>query len=197
MKFLAPLFLLLSSFSSFANSNTSSPFWELEQNKVEVQILENNHPMIKQFQLPDRVATINVENEYSIKIINKNKHRVFAIFEVDRVNPLDGKKSFVNQSGRIIPAESELIISKAKFSKNQFNSLLPSPQNSEGYLLVGIFHENPAYPLILPGMQIPPFGPENYIVSENGTRTWIPPVNYPFRKIKEDSFSKFQFFYKL
>lgn len=171
--------------------------WALTEKNVEVEIFKDN----ASFEIPERQHRVSVSSSetYTIKVVNKNRHRVYAVFEVDYINPLDGRKSYAAQSGKIIEGNSEIFLMGAVFKKNHSvtPSILPSPntKDGKGYFMVAVFHEAPNYPLVLPGMETPPYSEDYFYTNEKGSRVWLPPKNYPFRKESSD-YSKFNFQYE-
>ena len=130
-------------------------------------------------------ATLSPQQKAGIRLTNTSEGRVMVIVSINGINPYTGRKAYQGQSGLVIEPGASLLVDQGKTDrKSDWSPILPAAQD-EGTIAVAVFHERRDYPLVLPNMEAPPFGPETFRVGADGLQRWVPPMNYPFRRIAE------------
>ena len=130
-------------------------------------------------------ATLSPEQNAGLRLTNTSEGRVMLIVSINGIDPYTGRKAYQGQSGLVLEPGASMLVEQGKTSrKSDWSPVLPASRN-EGTIAVAVFHERRDYPLVLPNMEAPPFGPETFRVGADGIRRWVPPMNYPFRRIAE------------
>lgn len=132
-----------------------------------------------------RVAHLAKGAPYALRLTNTSLERVMVVVALGGRDPFTGKKAYRGQKGRVIEPGETLAVSEYREGKKSVRPLFEN-QPDRSSVDVAVFYERTDYPLILPGMDTPPFGRENYAVGADGKRRWMPPKGYPFRKRSEE-----------
>lgn len=118
---------------------------------------------------------------HGVRLTNASEGRVFLVVAIDGVNPTTGQRAYMGQPGMVLEPGQSRVLSRAKaHRKAGWGPVLAA--SGEGLVSVAVFPERTDYPLVLPDMESPPFGPDTYRVGADGVRRWVPPQGYPFRK---------------
>ena len=127
-------------------------------------------------------AQLKEGEEYGLRLSNLTDRRIMVVLSVDRLDPRLGTPAYQGQPGILFqPGETRLVMKGKPSKKSQARALLPlNPDVATISMMV--FEEATDYPTQGMGLPPAPFGPENYRVLADGSRQWIPPSNYPFRK---------------
>lgn len=127
-------------------------------------------------------AQLDEHGEYGLRLTNLTDRRIIVVLSVDRIDPRLGTRAYQGQPGLLFqPGQTRLVMKGKPSKKSPPRSLLPLKPDV-GTISMLVFEEATDYPTQGMGLPPAPFGPENYRVSADGNRQWIPPANYPFRK---------------
>lgn len=182
------IFLILISCSLGAQANDKTV---MEQNGFTLEVLEANTP--QSFSIQKGVAHFSLKSPAttSFRLTNTSNRRVQVLLTFNRLNPMTGRRAVLRDNGFVMDPQQVLVITQGRLSKHKKDKPVNLFEHTpEGFFHFAIFQERTDYPLILPSMSPPPYGPENFVV-ENGVRRWVPPARYPFRRVQERPNSSF------
>ncbi len=201
MKFLAVLMALsLTSLSHAQELDTPlevpAPTWtapppptHIERQSLRLEVLEGQDapralPLVMKKGWLN--AALPPSDALGIRLTNVGDGRLLVVVAINGLDPSTGKRAYQGQPGRVLLPGQALVFPKGKAHKKADVAALLPAGKTEGTISVAVFHERTDYPLLLPGMDPPPFGPENFAVGKDGVRRWVPPPRYPFRKATTD-----------
>jgi len=157
----------------------------LQQGGFTVELLENDVPQT--FVVRHGVPKFTVHNPHrtSLRVRNTTSERVQIVFTFNRFNPMTGRLAVMGDNGFVLDPQQSLTITLGRLSKRKTDKPVELfATHPAGSFHFAFFKERSDYPLILPNMEPPPYGPENF-VTENGVRRWVPPARYPFRRVQD------------
>lgn len=131
-------------------------------------------------------AALPSKTDLGLRLTNTGEGRLLVVVSINGMDPFTGRRAYQGQPGKVIEPGQSVVMRRGKFHKKaDFEPILPANKD-DGAISVAIFEERTDYPLVLPNMEPPPFGPENYKVGKDGVRRWVPPPRYPFRKVSAE-----------
>lgn len=157
----------------------------MEQRGFKLEVVDADTP--QSFSIQKGVAHFVLKSPAttSFRLTNTSSQRVQVLFTFNRLNPMTGRVAVLRDNGFVLDPQQVLVITQGRLSKRKKDKPVHLfSTTSEGFFHFAVFQERTDYPLILPSMNPPPYGPENFVV-ENGVRRWVPPARYPFRRLQE------------
>lgn len=121
-----------------------------------------------------------------LRVTNVSQGRILVVVSINGLDPRTGQKAYQGQPGYVLLPGQAWVLKQGKLKKKGPLSPILATGKPQGNISIAVFPERTDYPLLLPGMTPPPFGPENYRVGSDGVRRWVPPARYPFRKEKAE-----------
>lgn len=177
--------LVLFLFSVIAINASGSDNLAWEQGGFKVEVVESSVPQPYFVEKGVAHFVLKSPDTTSFRLTNNSKERVQIIFTFNRLNPMTGRMAVLQDNGFVMDPHQVLVITKGRLSKKKSDKPVPLFSNlPDGSFHFAVFKERTDYPLILPTMTAPPYGPEHFVV-ENGVRRWVPPHAYPFRRIQD------------
>lgn len=156
-----------------------------ENGGFKVEVVESSAP--QSYFIAKGVAHFVVKSPdaTSFRLTNNSNERIQIIFTFNSLNPMTGRRAVLQDNGFVMDPHQVLVITQGRLSKKKSDKPVDLfSARPDGSFHFAVFKERTDYPLILPTMTPPPYGPEHFVV-ENGVRRWVPPQRYPFRRIQE------------
>lgn len=158
----------------------------LEQIGLKIELLQNDVPSVFTSKNGFSHVVLKKSAQPQLRLTNQTDERLNIIFSFNRLNPLTGQPAILKDKGFVLRPNEILYIAQGRMHKKDKTPVNLFEQLSTGFLNFSVFKERTDYPLILPNMTPPPYHAEQFIVHSDGSRRWIAPHNYPFRRIQQD-----------
>lgn len=158
----------------------------LEQIGLKVELFQNDSPSVFTSKNGFSHVVLNKSAQHRLRLTNETDERLNIIFSFNRLNPLTGQQAILKDRGFVLKPKETLDISQGRMHKKDKTLVNLFEQFSTGFLNFSVFKERTDYPLVLPNMTPPPYHAEQFVVRSDGSKRWIAPHNYPFRRMQQD-----------
>lgn len=168
-----------------ALAHASVPAQALEQGGLKVEFF--NGDALSPFVSKNGYMYVEIEPQRAkLQLTNTTDERLQIVFVFNSINPMTGRKAIMGDNGFVLKPHQSLTITQGRLSKKKKDSPVNLFQtNPDGSLHLLVFKERTDYPLVLPEMTAPPYGEENFVRLPNGQQRWVPPPQYPFRRLSD------------
>lgn len=176
--------------------------YKIQARSVDVEMLDaqSSSPVPLYAHHGWRFALTQPGQTYKLKITNRNsEERVMVKLSIDDLNPRNGKKAYIGQSGYVIDPGQTVIVTQIYKGKNPPLPLtIPQElvEGKHGEMGISVFRESLEYPYPMPWSIYQGQTNMGSVKVVSGQQQWFPPQGARFRYLSQNPEEIIPLFYE-